>query len=374
MPFVSITKPLQGTTTRKSQIDAIIDDLAFLFGSIGTISGVLNGSFEDDTDGDGVPDEWTKTLYTGGTFAIDTTDQQHGEASAKFVHPGGGGNGGGYLESSSFLPCSPNRPIEVLWELKCSAAGVSVKVELFWFKSDQTASTTPSTAIYNSTANPTSWTGLSASATPPSDARFCKLRLTGGHNGVATAGTVRFDDVLLRLKPANQIEEVLTATGNWTCPVGVHRVFIQIWGGGGGNNSASVLAGGGGEYAEGCYDVVPGTVYAYTIGAGGAGSGAGGSAGGNSSFGALIAANGGAAASSGAGGSGGAGGQLVIAGQAGTNITMAGGTPLAWGGFSPRGGGGGVGNNGGVIPGGGAGAANAGGNQSGAAGRIVLRY
>lgn len=51
---------------------------------------ILNNSFEDDADGDGIPDNWTRTLYTGGAFTVDTTTQSHGDTSAKFTSTGTG--------------------------------------------------------------------------------------------------------------------------------------------------------------------------------------------------------------------------------------------------------------------------------------------
>ncbi|MCE3295404.1 MAG: hypothetical protein K0R65_1118 [Crocinitomicaceae bacterium] len=111
------------------------------------------------------------------------------------------------------------------------------------------------------------------------------------------------------------------ATG-WLCPAGVTCVKIQVWGaggGGGGNNDTSNGGGGGGGggYSEGFMTVVPGTRYAYTVGAGGAGGdGAIGGAGGQTFFNtaATLFANGGGAgqeASTRTGGAGGTGGGTI---------------------------------------------------------------
>src|ERR1051326_1132028 len=260
--WATLNKPSQGEATRLALIWAIIDHLGLLRTQQSTGALIPNGSFEDDADADGVPDQWTKTLFTGGTFAIDTTDQQHGDSSAKFTSPGGAGNGGGYLTTDDFFPVSPNRTVEVLWEMKSSAAGVSNRVEIFWYKADQTASGTTSSSLYNSTANPTAWTAMSGSVTPPSDARFAKIRITGCHTASTTAGSTWFDNVQVRL--SSQIIptiEVLTGSGNWTCPISVRRARLKGWGGGGGG-AAGTSGGGGGAYGEQIVDLVPGDVYA----------------------------------------------------------------------------------------------------------------
>jgi len=85
----------------------------------------------------------------------------------------------------------------------------------------------------------------------------------------------------------------------WTCPDGVTSVQIECWGGGGagggsknlGLGSSSLNANCGGGGAGGSYvkhtsvPVTPGTIYTYTVGAGGTGvSAANGNAGGNTTF------------------------------------------------------------------------------------------
>jgi hypothetical protein len=97
--------------------------------------------------------------------------------------------------------------------------------------------------------------------------------------------------------------QVLTGSGNWTCPVNVRQICVTASAGGGGGAGAAVAgidAGGGGDAGGFTYKqlvtVVPGTVYAYAVGAAGtAGTnapGAGGN-GGGTSLGALVSLNGG---------------------------------------------------------------------------------
>jgi len=375
MAWTTITKPTQGAATKKSLIDAIIDNLTYLFSQASTSALIANGSFEDDGDGDGTPDSWTLTLFTGGSFTLDSTDQRHGAKSAKFTSPGGASNGGGFLHSNDFFAVSPNRQVEVLWELKASAAGVSNRVELYWYKADQTASATPSTSLYNSTSNPTSWTAMANFATPPSDARYAKLRITGCHTASTTAGSTWFDNLQVRLRQTTiPVLEIISASTTWTVPAGVHRLRVRAWGAGGGgfgSGASNGAGGGGGGFGEVLTDVVPGTAYTVTIGAGGAI----GAAGGDTSFGALITCNGGAAATSTTGGAGGAGGgSWSITGQNGGDYAHG-----SEGGASPNGGPGGrkagaAGTNG-IVPGGGGGGTDSGSSAgTGADGRIALEY
>lgn len=170
-----------------------------------TVSGnynlVLNGTFEDDTGGDGTPDSWDSFTYTpGGSVTRITDDQNHGAASMKFISTG---SGGGYLTTTNFFEVSPLRNIEVTFLIQSSVVDVRNVVTVFWYKADQTASTTPSTDSYDdSTTNPTSWSQKSASLTPPSDARYAKLRLYGCHSSDSTVGTTWYDDVIIRLGSA----------------------------------------------------------------------------------------------------------------------------------------------------------------------------
>ena len=83
-----------------------------------------------------------------------------------------------------------------------------------------------------------------------------------------------------------------TGTFNWTCPTGVTKVMVSVIGGGGGCNGDIVSAASGGT-AVGIYTVTPATVYAITVGNGGAGANPNGGSGGSSSFSTLATATGG---------------------------------------------------------------------------------
>lgn len=76
--------------------------------------------------------------------------------------------------------------------------------------------------------------------------------------------------------PYTVVNEVLTGSGTWTCPLGTTHVSVQAWAGGAGGTdqggTGSGGAGGGGEYAaEPSLAVTALTGYAYTAGSGGTG-------------------------------------------------------------------------------------------------------
>ncbi len=173
---------------------------------------IINGSFEDDAVGDGVPDGWDLTLYTDGAFVVDTATQFHGQKSAKFTSTG---TGGGYLTSTSMFAVRAGRGYNVLFGISSSVADVRNVVQVLWYKADGTASATASSTAYDDSAtNPTSWTAKTAAVTAPADAYFAKLRLIGCHNSDATSGVTWFDDVTIT--DAVTIAETQTITGDKT--------------------------------------------------------------------------------------------------------------------------------------------------------------
>jgi hypothetical protein len=153
---------------------------------------IANGSFESGasvTD----PDGWVRSdPYSGGTSEQDT-DSSHGLYSWKFISAG---NGGGILTSESFFNVTEGRSYLLSWMMKSSVADVRNVVEVLWYD-DADAYISASTAYDNSTTNPTSWTLKSYTATPVATAVQAKIRITGCHSSDATAGTTRFDGVVV---------------------------------------------------------------------------------------------------------------------------------------------------------------------------------
>ena len=170
--------------------------------------------------------------------------------------------------------------------------------------------------------------------------------------------------------------QVFSASGSFTIPNNVRKIMVEVWGAGGGGGTFSYPStesgGGGGGYGKEIFSVVPGTVYAVTVGYGGLGSTSTGGDGGSSSFGALISAGGG----KGSHANGGAGGYSTAAFNImGEDAYNNGGSDI-WGGIGANGGVGGKSFTAGRQPGGGGGAGSpynspySGGN--GGQGRVVV--
>lgn len=281
--WTTLTTPSVGDPTRQNLVEGIIGNLEYLKGQTdGTTAsqGILNGSFESDTDSDGEPDNWTRSAFSGGTVAIDTTEQTHGLNSMKFS----GTTGGGTLTTNEFFEVNPEMPLFIQWFQKSDAANVRNKVKIYWYKADKTAATSSTFTIFDrETDNPTSWARMFGGAYPGSDAKFAKLEITGVDSSVSgtsgtTSGTTWIDNVSIQLRPwEREVTVDQPGTFGWVAPAGVYRVLAFATGAGGGTDATTsplpLYGGGGGGTGADIVDVVPGEVYDVVVGAGGSGSG-----------------------------------------------------------------------------------------------------
>lgn len=182
-----------GKPTKRSLWQKVKGNFEHLF-SIAVEGGLKNGSFETDTDEDGIPDNWTRSLYPGGTAGFDTDNPMHGARAYRFTHPGGAGNGGGYLDSD-YIEVSSLDQHYVKFSLRSSAAGIKNIVQLRYYDKDKVFAS--STDLYNAAAPDTAARSLSYNFTPPANARYIKIRLIGGYTDTAVAGSTYFDGVEL---------------------------------------------------------------------------------------------------------------------------------------------------------------------------------
>lgn len=370
-----------------------------------TSTGVgFNLSFEDDTDGNGVPDSWgvyarggsatgvsftgsggtdSYSSPTGGTFTLDTATTQHGSKSAKFTCTSGAGNGGGAIQNSGWIPCDANSIVELSWWARTSASGIDCSAEILWYsdKSD-TSAYLSKTTLWTDTANgPNSyWYQLGGIAKAPSTARYYKIRLIAGILNNDVSGSVWFDDVQLNAPRFNKKIQFTASTFNVTSfigasywlPVGntIQAKVTCVGGGGSGYTTSTGGGGGGGGGAISYVAVTPSTRYDVKIP----------QRENNASFNlTTVVGNAGSPGTSGAGGSGGTGGtgDVTFAGENGG----APGTGTAHGGSSIMGAGGssvdGQDAQGGQLYGGGAaGRSTASGSTAsvGAQGIVVIEY
>jgi len=307
-PEIGVGKPVSLALMTK-----IKDNLDYLYGEIGTETNrqVPNSSFEIDSDDDGEPDGWDITLYTGGSFEImdaadeSAADPAHGKRCIKFTHPGGSGNGGGYVDSD-YVECGPGNPWNVSWYQRNSVAGCHVLIVALWYDEDK-VTLGADTTLLNSTSNPTDWTKYTRALTVPAGARYLKIRLVGGYDATDTAGEVEFD--LVTLNDSYFELQVFTGNTTWTRSGGRY-VLVEVVGGGGGGGEGYTGAiagngGGAGGRAIEMIDVSEVATVSVTVGGGGNGggnsSGEDGDTGGTSSFGTHCSATGGGGGDGGGG-------------------------------------------------------------------------
>lgn len=259
----AVTQPL------KTKIKDWID---YLYGQSISASKVPNGSFEIDSDADGVPDQWDKDLYAGGTFSLQDADDDtsiHGAACAKFTHPGGASNGGGNL-TSDYMEVQEGRDLTAGWAIKVSATGAKNQVVLRYFDEDKVDLSADDT-LYSNTSGPTSWTAMSSTSTPPANGRFCKIKLIGGFTDTdpGAARDTYFDDVWLKEGALNIIELTTAETSSIVAPSSDLFVTLQAGGGSGGSTRGSGGCSGG--YIENYhFETTVGASLNYRVGVGGA--------------------------------------------------------------------------------------------------------
>lgn len=98
-----------------------------------------------------------------------------------------------------------------------------------------------------------------------------------------------FKDVLSSQLQSFQKTDIVKSTGTWTAPRDVSKIEVILCGGGGGGTDSN--AGGGSAFHD-FLDVIPGSSYTITIGAGGAAGTGNPTSGTDSTFGALLTATG----------------------------------------------------------------------------------
>ena len=149
-----------------------------------------NGGFETDADSNNIPDNWDLVNETGSSNARDTSESSEGAASMRFTSTG---TGGGNVTTSNFFPVNDSTNLRVNFDIRSTLATVKNIVRVEWYDISQVSIS--NTDVYDSVANPTSYTRFQVSAAPPANARFAKLKLIGIDPSVALSGSTYFDNV-----------------------------------------------------------------------------------------------------------------------------------------------------------------------------------
>lgn len=162
-----------------------------------------NGSFENGTEG------WTFTNYTGGSNAVSTTSRLDGAKSIELTSTVLA-NGGCQGVSNSYIPCGTGEVRALNFWVQASAANISSKVESVWY--DNTQALISATTLLSYADTPTTDTFQRLGCVPPANARFMRIRITGGVPAVGSGtGTVRFDGISLHAAGSGLLK-VLTGT------------------------------------------------------------------------------------------------------------------------------------------------------------------
>lgn len=145
-----------------------------------------NGDFENALVG------WTPTQYVGGTIAASATNFD-GSASAAITSTVLA-NGGGDILSNEFMVCDGGAAYTWLYSTSANVANVSSKIEIVFYDSIKALIST--TAVQTNANTPTASTIYMGVFSAPANARYMKMRCTGGIPSAGTAvGTVYFDSI-----------------------------------------------------------------------------------------------------------------------------------------------------------------------------------
>lgn len=191
-----------GDPITQSLMQKIKDNDDFFNGMLGQFNtlDIVNGSFEQDSDSDGTPDNWTWTAHPGGSKSIIAGIE--GTNQFRVTVPTGVTNGGGTLDSDYYpVPQFTADSYRVLsWILMCSMTTVGVKVTIRAYNGSKTYIS--SYDIFSATSGlPNSWQRYWAvlrSGSLPSNCRYIRVRLESGTIGPGVAATVDWDSVTLK--------------------------------------------------------------------------------------------------------------------------------------------------------------------------------
>lgn len=189
MPFVVQTKPAVGDTTKKSQIDTLIENDQFLNSNLNAsgVASIINGSFEEGTGADTAPTNWDLAITAGNStnFETSTANTAHGKQAFSMTNPGSV-SGGVTLTNTDFFLVAEEYGMSFKFLLKCSIATTKVTVNVRFF--DEAESFLSAVELYDDdTTNPTAWTNFANSAIPPAGAKLGKLEIIGVNNTVAAS-------------------------------------------------------------------------------------------------------------------------------------------------------------------------------------------
>jgi len=178
---------------------------------VNIFSGLMpNGTF-DEVSG-GLPIGWTATEFTGGTIASSSAVNKHGDQVVAITSTVLA-NGGGSLIQDKYKPVTDNKRYGVEIYRWASVANVSCRAELVWY--DAAKVQISATVLFTDTNTATAASLYSNTVTSPANARFVRVKITGGVPGSGSAvGTVWFDGgQVVNTLPKNVVDTEALLTG-----------------------------------------------------------------------------------------------------------------------------------------------------------------
>jgi len=172
---------------------------------------VLNAGFERDSDGDSEADYWTSET-SNGTVALYTLDSLIGKQCIKLSVS----NVSGYARVySEYIPITPSTTYFCEADFKCElASNADVLIRVYWYQRDKSASSTPSTDVYNGNGA-TSWGSEEDEVTSPADAYYARV-VVGCDTPTSLDGGetyVLFDDITFSVQRSiENTERTVAAT------------------------------------------------------------------------------------------------------------------------------------------------------------------
>jgi hypothetical protein len=152
---------------------------------------VLNSAFEEDIDGDGIPDFWNQSTISGSpSFNINTNFTKKGGTAISITCD--------YLDegawsSNYLLVRGDEKYYSEVQVYNATTPQGSIYLALYWY--DKSKTFLSSSTVQLKSAPDTSWTSLSGTVISPSDARYSKVYL-GYKNTDLNTRTMIFDDVI----------------------------------------------------------------------------------------------------------------------------------------------------------------------------------